>query len=121
MQETWVRSLGQEDPLEKDMATHPSILAWEIPWTEEAGRVPSMGSQRVRRSRSDLAHTHTRLHQCFQFAQVPLFLFPPLSWLSLEIPHPTFFFNIGLFYYFVLLYLILLAAQHVDLSSLNRD
>ena len=46
--ETWVRSLGQEDPLEKEMATHSSILAWRIPWTEEPGRLQSMGSQRVR-------------------------------------------------------------------------
>ena len=46
-QETRVRSLGQEDPLEKGMATHFSILAWGIPWTEEPGRLPSMGSQRV--------------------------------------------------------------------------
>ena len=48
MQETWVRTLGQEDPLEKEMATHPSILAWRIPWMEEPGRLQSMGSQRVR-------------------------------------------------------------------------
>ena len=45
-QETWVRSLGGEDPLEKEMATHSSILAWEIPWTEELGRLQSMGSQK---------------------------------------------------------------------------
>ena len=45
MLETWVRSLGQEDPLEKEMATHSSILAWKIPWTEEPGRLQSMGSQ----------------------------------------------------------------------------
>ena len=44
---TWVRSLGWEDPLEKGMATHSSILAWRIPWTEEPGRLPSMGSQKV--------------------------------------------------------------------------
>ena len=43
MQETWVRSLGWEDPLEKEMTTHSSILAWEIPWTEEPGRLRSMG------------------------------------------------------------------------------
>ena len=49
MQETWVRSLGQEDPLEKEMATHSSTLAWKIPWTEEPGRLQSMGSQRVGR------------------------------------------------------------------------
>ena len=48
IQETWVQSLGQEDPLEKGMATHPSILAWEIPWTEEPGGLKSMGSQRVK-------------------------------------------------------------------------
>ena len=47
MQETWVRSLGREDPLEKEMATHSSILAWRIPWTEELGRLQSTGSQRV--------------------------------------------------------------------------
>ena len=47
IQETWVRSLGQEDPLEKEMATHSSILAWRIPWTEEPGSLQSMGSQRV--------------------------------------------------------------------------
>ena len=48
MQETWVQSQGQEDPLEKGMATHSRILAWRIPWTEEPGRLQSMGSQRVR-------------------------------------------------------------------------
>ena len=46
MQETWVRSLGREDPLEKEMATHSSILAWKIPWMEEPGRLQSMGSQK---------------------------------------------------------------------------
>ena len=45
MQETWVWSLGQEEPLEKAMATHSSILAWKIPWTEEIGRLQFMGSQ----------------------------------------------------------------------------
>ena len=45
--ETWVRSLDQEDPLEKEMAAHSSILAWKIPWTEEPGRLQSTGSQRV--------------------------------------------------------------------------
>ena len=45
MQETWLRSLGQEDTLEKEMATHSSILAWEILWTEESGGLQSMGSQ----------------------------------------------------------------------------
>ena len=45
--ETGVRSLGREDPLEKEMATHSSILAWRIPWTEEPGGLQSLGSQRV--------------------------------------------------------------------------
>ena len=47
MRETWVRSLDQEDLLEKEMATHSSILAWEIPWMEEPGRLHSMGSQTI--------------------------------------------------------------------------
>ena len=47
MQETWVCSLDWEDPLEKGMATHSSILAWRIPWAEESGRLQSMESQRV--------------------------------------------------------------------------
>ena len=47
VQETWVRSLGWEDPLEKEMATHSSTLAWKIPWTEEPSRLQSMGSLQV--------------------------------------------------------------------------
>ena len=48
MQETRVQSLSQKEPLEKEMTTHPSILAWRIPWTEEPGKLQSMGSQRIR-------------------------------------------------------------------------
>ena len=47
MWETWVQSLGWEDPLEKEMATHSSILAWRVPWVEEPGELQSTGSQRV--------------------------------------------------------------------------
>ena len=47
MQETWVQSLGREDALEKEIATHSSIRAWEIPWMEEPGRLQSVGSQKV--------------------------------------------------------------------------
>ena len=47
MQEPWVRPLGWEDPLEKEMATHAGILSWRIPWTEEPGRLQSMGSQEL--------------------------------------------------------------------------
>ena len=57
MQETWVWSLSQEDPLEKGMATHSNILSWRILWTEELGRLQSIGSQRVGRNWSDLACT----------------------------------------------------------------
>ena len=49
MWETWVRALGWEDPLEKEMAVHSNTIAWKIPWTEEPGRLQSMGSQRVGR------------------------------------------------------------------------
>ena len=55
MQETWVQSLGQEDPLEKETATHSSILIWEITWTERPGGLQSMGSHRVGHDCSDLA------------------------------------------------------------------
>ena len=62
MQETQVQSLGWEDPLEKQMAIHSSILAWEIPWTEEPGRLQSMGSKRVGHNRGTNIHTHTHTH-----------------------------------------------------------
>ena len=52
-----VQSLGREDPLEEGMATHPSILAWRIPWTEESGGLQSMGLQRVGHDGRDVAHT----------------------------------------------------------------
>ena len=55
LRETWVRSLGWEDPLEKETATLSSTLAWKIPWAEEPGRLQSMGSQRVGHDSSNLA------------------------------------------------------------------
>ena len=61
-QETWVLSLSREDPLEKEMATHSSILAWKIPWMEEAGGLQSMGITKSRTWLSDLTftfHFHT--------------------------------------------------------------
>ena len=61
MQETWVWSLGQGDPLEKERATHSSILAWEIPWTEDPGRLQFMGSQRVGHNWVTNTHTHNSL------------------------------------------------------------
>ena len=61
MQETRVQFLGQEDPLEKGMATHSNILAWRIPWTEKPGRLQFMGSQRVRHNWATHTHTHAWL------------------------------------------------------------
>ena len=61
MQETWVRSLGGEDPLQKGMATHASTLAWEILWTEEPGGLQSVGSQKVR---------HDWMTNAFTFLQI---------------------------------------------------
>ena len=72
MRETWVQSLGWEDPLEKGTATHSSILAWRIPWTEEPGRLQSMGSHRVRHDwvTKHTAHYGQRAHlQCMAYSR----------------------------------------------------
>jgi len=58
MRETWVPSLGREDPLEKEMAIHSSTIAWKIPWTEEPGRLQSMGSKRVEHDRTTSLSFH---------------------------------------------------------------
>ena len=71
MWETQVQSLGQEDPLEKGMATHSSILAWRIPWTEEPGGLQSMGSERVGQ---DLATTQ---QQNIDIDGLPIFIILP--------------------------------------------
>ena len=65
MQETWVQSLGWEDPLEKEMATHSSILVWRIPWTEKPGGLQSVGSQKSRTRLSDFTLTFT-LEMCLR-------------------------------------------------------
>ena len=70
MRETWVQSLDREDPLEKEMATHSSILAWRIPWTEELGTLQSMGLQ----SRTQLSN-FTSLSLCHVLGPAP---FPPV-------------------------------------------
>ena len=62
MQETWVRSLDQEDPVEKETATHSSTLAWKISWTEKPGRLQSMGSQRVGHDWASSLHFETPTH-----------------------------------------------------------
>ena len=91
MRETWVRSLGQEDPLEKEMATHSSTLVWRIPWREEPGRLQSMGSQRVGHDwATSLTHSichiieikRILLNERFPKEMVPRFL---RTWLTPEI------------------------------------
>jgi len=62
-QETWVQSLGQEDPLKEEMATHSGIFVWEVPWTEEPGGLRSIGSQGVRHNWNNLARTQPNLNQ----------------------------------------------------------
>ena len=84
MQETRVRSLGWEDPLEKEMAIHSSTIAWKIPWTEEPGRLQSMGSQRVGH---DWATSLAYLLACKVLhgkTQMNLLVNPVLSWLLLQ-------------------------------------
>ena len=83
--ETWVRSLGQEDPLEKGMATHSSILAWRIPWTEEPGRLQSMGSQRVRHDWT----TNILSSQNFSSLNMHAFLIPSWLWISIFSPRKS--------------------------------
>ena len=83
MQETWVWSLGQEDPLEKEMATHSSILTWRIPWTEEPGGLPT-GSERVRHDWSDLAAAAAATFQ----APLPMEFPRQEYWSGLPFPSP---------------------------------
>ena len=62
MQNTWVQSLGREDPLEKGMGAYSNILAWEIPWIEEPGGLQSMGSQRIRHNWATNTHTDLNIN-----------------------------------------------------------
>ena len=66
MQKMQVQSQGGEEPLEEEMGTHSSILAWEIPWTEQPGRLQSIGSQRVRRNRAS-KHIGNDFHICYLY------------------------------------------------------
>ena len=82
MQETQVRSLGQEDPLEKEMATHSSVLAWEIPWTEEPGRLQSM---RLQESDTTERLNHHQLYQCLKSHYLRVALHSPLPRADLNV------------------------------------
>ena len=82
MQETWVRSLGQEDPLEKGMTTHSSVLARRIQWTEEPGRLQSMGLQRVRHDWT----TNILSSQNFSSLNMHAFFIPSWLWTYIFFP-----------------------------------
>ena len=83
MQETWVRSLGGEDPLKKGMATHSSILAWRIPWTEEPGGLQAIGLQRVGHNWATNI-TFTIVYKIQLFCCFVLSLMDPAPWLTLS-------------------------------------
>ena len=93
MRETWVRSLGWEDPLEKEMATHSSILAWRIPWTEEPGGLQSSGSQRVGQDRATSLFTFFHMPYVFSYPHIltthPAFPLHHHPGLVTVVPHPT--------------------------------
>ena len=74
MQEIWIQSLGQEDLLEKEMATHFSILAWEVPWTEEPGRLQYMGSQKSQIQPSDYNNINNNLYDTGQLVHLSFVL-----------------------------------------------
>ena len=75
MQETWVWSLGGENPLEEEMATYSSILAWRISWTEEPGGLQSTGSQRMGHNPVTNTHTHTHTHTYILYLECFFLLF----------------------------------------------
>ena len=80
MQETWIRSLGWEDPLQKGMAAHSSILAWEISWTKEAGGLQSLASQRVGHDWGINTYTtHTHIETSGRASLISTFLSTPLK------------------------------------------
>ena len=95
MREAWVRSLGWEDPLEEEMATHSSILAWRIPWTEEPGGLQSMGSQSDTTQRPSTS-THRSKKFCLQNVNLvcksladPLNQIMQTSWVFNTRPHQS--------------------------------
>ena len=109
MQETWVQSLDQEDPLEKEMAIHSSILAWRIPWTKEPGRLQSMGSQELDMTER-LNHHHSfsifSYKECNQFDFSIGHLLMSMSavqhlshWTTREVPSVHFLNHSSLWYF----------------------
>ena len=129
LQETWVPSLGWEDPLEEGMATHSSIFAWRIPWREEPGRLQSIGSQTVTHDSSNLAcrhasiystmykhthtHTHTHIHNYH-----PLYCLPCTITICLLTRPST---QIRCFTWSFLLPTLLSWFHHILFLSLNQE
>ena len=108
-QETWFRSLGQEDPLEKEMATHSSILAWRFPWTEEPGGLQSMGSQQQQRCSQNLDQS------LLCWGKVPLSSFPhPLNNCAIDnkATWTKYFSWINLSYSYFILIKVICGAEH---------
>ena len=96
MQETWVWSLGQEDPQQEGMATHSSILAWRIPWTEEHGGLQSLGSQSQKRLKQLSMHTYfTRRILIFKSWYKKSLISPHLCCVS-RVLYPAFYFTMFL-------------------------
>ena len=102
-----VRSLGKENPLEKEMTTHSSILAWEIPWTEEPGGPESMGSQKIQTRLSDehtktssfsFLHTHTHTHTHTHLFSTPSWLYSVLLSALLDTTPNVFFWSVNKFF-----------------------
>jgi len=106
MRETWVRSLGREDPLEEGMATHSSVLAWRIPWTEEPGGLQSMGLQRIRHD------WVTKQQYVLRMLMRPIFqlIFPWMDLFRKKIRSISVLF----IYLFILLYSIVLVLPYIN-------
>ena len=128
VQKTWVRFLGQEDPLEKGMAAHSSVLAWKILWTEEPGSLQSMGSQRVGYSWETSTWLSIKVSKFYKLCPViwttPLSLSPhvshsfkflQISWGQISSHTPFFFcFNILIYWW-----ISSLLVSHIEISSLR--
>ena len=118
MQETQVQSLGREDPLEKEMAIHSSILAWKIPWTEKPSRLQSTGSQRVGHNWATSPHlTLSFANKTYDF---PSSFFPFLFSLFLFSPMVFLFLFLSSFLFLLLLYFLCLLFLSISLSLKNK-
>ena len=126
IQETWVWSLGWEDSLEEGMATHSSILAWKIPWTEKPSGVQSMGSKRIPHNWSDWAHMHAWIKLFIQTTQHVVTAQLIVNYIPSSDPHfPKFCIDlpssVDLFFWNILVLLIRPKSVSVFLAFGLRD